>query len=137
MSKLLTIKYDILSDKQCLERTLKGRFTSKSRSIGYHKPDSLGLVVYDNITSLSAEIYLGGVGNWVTRSIINHFLKFAFDTLKVKRIVAHIDPSNEKSIKFAKGLGFVKECTLRGIGVYQYSLLKEDTRYYGIYSRFI
>lgn len=137
MSELLSIKYDIHSDQDCLANALNGEFTNQVKTISYRNTDSLAVVAYDNITPLCADIYLAGVGNWCTRTVLTHFINFAFDTLCIKRIVAYIAPENEKSIRFAERLGFVKECTLRGLGVHQYSLLKEDTKYYGIYSRFI
>lgn len=137
MSKQLTKTYDSISDRECLERTLHGKFTTNVRTISYRKGQGLSIVAFDNITPLCADIYLAGVGDWCSRTVISHFLHFAFDTLKVKRIVAYIDTENEKSIKFSRRLGFKRECTLRGLNVYQYSLLKKDSKYYGIYKRFI
>lgn len=121
------------NDKSFLESFLGGKFTDKVHVLSYSKQGSLGIVAFDNTTEHSTNIYLAGVGPWVSRAVLNNFLTFAFDTLSVKRIVAYIDPDNEKSIKFATQLGFVKECTLRGLGLYQYSLTKQDSKYYGLY----
>lgn len=113
-----------------LEKQLGGKFSDNVKILTYINPNGVGIVAYDNMNNLSVDISASGVGQWLTRGLLHHVFKYAFDTNGVKRINAYVEPENHKSIKLITRIGFVKECRLRGIDVDLYSLLPTDTKYY-------
>lgn len=86
------------------------------RFIGYTRQEKI-------IACIAATDYMGGsVGYHIATIGLMpvHFLKFAleyaFDLLKVKKILSTVSADNLKSFKFCKHLGFVVEHTIKDAG---------------------
>ncbi len=107
-----------------------GKFSERVKTLGYINPNGMGVIAYDNLNNISVDISAAGVGRWLSRSLLRHIFSYAFDVEGVKRINAYVQPDNKKSIKMITGIGFKRDCHLRGTEVDLYSLLPTDTNFY-------
>ena len=117
-------------DRELLEQSIKGELSPQSHVISYETKSGLVVFGLDNYSDINVEISVTGVGRWARRAIFQHFFHYLFNELQVKRASALVHPDNEKCIKLITQLGFVHECSLRGIDVDLFSLLPTDTNYY-------
>jgi len=129
-----TVRFEVDNplDRAIIEQSLNGQFDAKDCIIRYYTTTGSVIFALNNyIRDENIGIAVIGFGNWCRKSIFNHLFSHIFDVLNVKRASVLIRPSNRKSIKLIKQLGFVHECDLRGMDYSQYSLLPGDSKYYG------
>lgn len=70
-----------------------------------------GGVVYSQYTGANGSVIISvaGEGRWLTRDMLFMAFHYPFEQLKVRKILALISSTNEKSIRFNMRLGFVPE----------------------------
>ncbi len=75
-------------------------------------------VLFDRCSGKSVVAHIASVSgkNWITREFLRLILSYPFDQLKVKKIIAPVDSSNESAQRFNKHLGFVTEAVISDAG---------------------
>lgn len=97
--------------------------------IGYHNKDGFVVAAITDYNGISCEVSGMAKGKWFHTSIYAHLFGYIFKTLKCKRINFVVDTSNQKCIELLEKAGCVRECKLRGVDRYLYSMTPED--FYG------
>lgn len=100
-------------------------------TFGYHKIDGSGYMIatITDHNGVSCEVSGTATGKWFHTSIYADLFGFIFKTLECKRINFVVDTDNHKCIELLEKGGCVRECKLRGIDRYLYSMIPED--FYG------
>lgn len=96
---------------------------------GYHTEQGYMIAAITDWNGISCEVSGTAKGKWFHTSIYAHLFGYIFKTLECKRINFVVDTDNEKCIELLEKGGCVRECKLRGIDRYLYSMIPED--YYG------
>ena len=97
--------------------------------LGYHTQDGYMVAAITDYNGVSCEVSGMAKGKWFHTSIYADLFGYIFKTLGCKRINFVVDTDNEKCIKLLEKGGCVRECKLRGIPRYLYSMIPED--FYG------
>ncbi len=96
---------------------------------GYNQPDGYMVAAITDYNGTSCEVSGMAQGKWFHTSIYAHLFGYIFKTLKCKRINFVVDTDNTKCIELLEKGGCVRECKLRGVNRYLYSMIPED--FYG------
>lgn len=68
----------------------------------------------------SAQVTCAGFSaNWMTRQFLFNCAEYAFNTLKVGKIVGIIPMQNSKALALDRRLGFREECVIQGLFTYE------------------
>ena len=90
--------------------------------------------MFDHYLGNSIQIHIA-IDGPLTRECPFVAFDYPFRQAQVKKLLAHIDSTNEKSIHFAERTGFTKEACIQDGGRYAdlliYSMTKEQCRYLG------
>lgn len=97
--------------------------------IGYHNKDGYMIAAITDFNGISCEVSGMAKGKWFHTSIYAHLFGHIFNKLKCKRINFVVDKDNHKCISLLEKGGCVRECELRGVDRYLYSMTPED--FYG------
>ena len=100
-----------------------------SKVLGYHHDKGYLIAAITDYNGVSCEVSGMAKDKWFHISIYADLFGYIFKTLKCKRINFVVDTDNEKCIKLLEKGGCVRECKLRGIDRYLYSMIPED--FYG------
>jgi len=113
-------------------------FAAGSVAIGVARNnDLLAVAVFENYRTsngkpLSIECSIAADSpRWITKGTVRAILSYPFLQLGVQRITALVHETNERSVKFLNGLGFVREGYIRdalenGAGVYITGMLRAE-----------
>jgi RimJ/RimL family protein N-acetyltransferase len=98
--------------------------------------DLVAGVVLENYNGVSAEVHLAGVGkHWMNRSMLFTFFRYAFEHLRLQRLSALVDVTNQTAIRLNEHFGFRIEHIIKGGSpagdVALMGLRREDCRYLG------
>lgn len=100
--------------------------------LGYYTDkDSYMIAAITDYNGISCEVSGMAKGKWFHTSVYDDLFGYIFKTLQCKRINFVVDKDNYKCIALLEKGGCVRECELRGIDRYLYSMTPED--YYGQY----
>lgn len=118
------------------ERNGSSFVPSESTAIGVARGGQIvGGVVFDNWNGNSICMHVAGEGNWFSRSFAQACFGYAFIQLKVKKALAPVDSTNEKSKRFCERLGFRLEATITSAGktgdLLVFSMTPEQCRWLG------
>lgn len=111
----------IVDDEVChwVCKNTCGQFFGGGIGIGLTRNDELiAGVMYDHFIGNSIRMHVASDGSkkWLNREFLRVCFDYPFRQLKVKKVLALIDSTNEASLKFSQHLGFVKEATLAECG---------------------
>ena len=67
-------------------------------------------------------------GERMTREWLNVLFNYAFNQLKVKKIIGVLDSTNEKALKFDKHIGFITEAVIKDAGKHSDLVILSMTR---------
>jgi RimJ/RimL family protein N-acetyltransferase len=102
---------DVVGPWVC-ERT-GGTWTPQdSVAIGWEKNGALVAgVVFDlyNGASICMHVASDGSKRWLTREFRRFCFRYAFEQLKVKKVIGIVPSTNEDALKFDANLGFIEE----------------------------
>lgn len=119
---------DILAINKALpELKLTARHDFKV--LGYHNEDGYMVAAITDYNGISCEISGMAKGKWFHPDVYADLFNYTFQTLECKRINFVVDKTNYKCIALLEKGGCVRECELRGVDKYLYSLTPED--FYG------
>lgn len=91
---------------------VEGDFGEKCQAIGLELNGRLiAGVAYEDYNGASVTCHIAVEGR-VTRYFLWAIFDYPFNQLKVKKIIAPVVESNEKSVRFVKKLGFRKEAQI-------------------------
>ena len=77
----------------------------------------VGGVVFDNFRHRSISMHVASIGgNWMTLDFLKAVFGYPFDQLGVTKVIAPVDSTNSKSMRFVSHLGFVLEATIKDAG---------------------
>ncbi len=97
--------------------------------IGYHNENGYMIAAITDYNGISCEVSGMAKGKWFHTSIYAHLFGHIFKTLKCKRVNFIVDKDNHRCINLLEKAGCVRECELRGVDRYLYSMTPED--FYG------
>lgn len=118
-------------DLKLLEKILKTKLPESNNVWGCFSVNGFALIGYVNYyDSTDIELFVYGSGQWLTKQLLNKVFTYVFGQLKCKRCTLKMLKNNQKAINLAERLGFIKECELRGINTFLYSMLKSECKYY-------
>jgi RimJ/RimL family protein N-acetyltransferase len=84
----------------------------RAKAIGVERSGQLiGGVVFDNYNGASVCMHVGSDGSrrWLSREFLRAFFGYAFDQMRVKKIIGPSRASNRCALDFDKHIGFVEE----------------------------
>lgn len=115
-------------DMADIENTLPDFVLDGATVLSYHKEDNSGYLIaaITDHNGVSCEVSGMASGKWFHTSIYADLFGFIFETLKCKRINFVVDKDNHKCIALLEKGGCVRECELRGVDRYLYSMIPED-----------
>lgn len=122
----IKIRIDDPRDVIEISKTLDTEFKGEFKTIGYHNPDGYMIAVITDLTKLSCEVSGMAKGKWFHPDIYADLFGYIFNTLGVKRINYVVEKDNHKCINLLERGGAVRECGLRGVNKYLYSMIKKD-----------
>lgn len=76
----------------------------------------IGGVVFEDYNGNSVLMHCAGEGAWINREFLRKTFGYAFDQLKVHKIIGLVDSTNERALTLDKHLGFVEEAVITGAG---------------------
>jgi RimJ/RimL family protein N-acetyltransferase len=94
----------------------------------------MAVVGYSNYNGHDCHMMVAGNGAWCRKEYLPVFFKYPFIVGGCKRVTCLCRPSNTRSIRLMKRLGFEYEGTLRnyyddGDDCHVYGLLRDDCKY--------
>jgi len=119
-------KIDNPDDIAEISKTLDNDFTGEFKTIGYHMPKGKMIAVITDLTAHSCEVSGMATGKWFHTDIYADLFNYIFNILGCSRITYVVDKDNYKCINLLERGGAVKECELRGVDRYLYSMIRED-----------
>lgn len=115
-----------------------GRFDpSMATAIGLEKDGVLVAgVMFDNFNGRSISMHVAGEGgHWMTREYARACFGYAFNQLKVNKVIGLVDSSNQAARRYDEHLGFQLEATITGAGkvgdMLIFSMTPEQCRWIG------
>ena len=129
MSPLVNDPNDIIAIQKALPYLVLPDDQSLYRVLGYHSKDGYMIAAITDYNGISCEVSGMAKGKWFHTSIYADLFGYIFKTLECKRINFVVDTDNHKCIELLEKGGCVRECKLRGIDRYLYSMIPED--FYG------
>lgn len=113
------------------------RFREDARAIGTARDgEILAACIFDTFSTTSCFVHIVSDGNkrWLTKEFLVHCMAYPFHQCGFRRINAIISASNEASLRFAEGFGWVREGLLREAGeegedVILFGMLREECRW--------
>lgn len=88
--------------------------------------------VYEYLVN-SCQVSIVGEGAWAGKDFVTSVMRFCFDQLRVKKVLAFIDSENIRSIRLAEGIGMQKEHVILSAGKVKdlviYSMTREQCNY--------
>ena len=121
--------YDIEDIQKALPYLVLPNDQSLFKVLGYHSQDGYMIAAITDYNGTSCEVSGMAKGKWFHTSIYADLFGYIFKTLGCKRINFVVDTDNQKCIDLLEKGGCVRECKLRGIDRYLYSMIPED--FYG------
>lgn len=100
-------------------RTGGSYYAGSGQGIGIEKNGELVAgVLYENYSGNSVVAHIAALPGkrWMTREFLRLIVRYPFDQLKVKKIVAPVDSTNAAALAFNGKLGFVTEAVLKDAG---------------------
>ena len=97
--------------------------------------ETLSGCLFDNFNGNSVHVALAGVPGkrWLSREFLWFIFYYAFEQLKVKKVIGLVDSTNFEAIKFNEHIGFIREATLRDAGIngdlHIYTITKSQSRF--------
>lgn len=76
----------------------------------------IGGVVFENYNGNSVLMHCAGEGAWINKEFLRVAFGYAFNQLKVHKIIGLVDSTNDKALRLDKHLGFVQEAVITGAG---------------------
>lgn len=124
---------DIVRIQQALPYLTLPKDQNEFKVLGYYtNSDSYMIAAITDYNGISCEVSGMAKGKWFHPSIYADLFGYIFKTLNCKRINFVVDIDNHKCINLLEKGGCVRECKLRGIDRYLYSMTLEDYRkHYG------
>jgi len=110
---IITEPQDILGP--WLASRTKGRYLPGADfHIGNMRGDNLVAVCgFGDYNGASMRIHIAGEGNWLTRDYLRYCFDYAFNFVKVKKLIGLVESQNAKALRFDKHLGFAHEHTIK------------------------
>lgn len=112
------------------------RFRSDATAIGVARDQQIvAVMVYDGFSSADCNMHIASDGSrrFVTRAALAHWFCYPFVQLGLRRVTGLIPSRNDRSINFARGLGFSLEGVCREAmpddDLVIMGLLKRECRY--------
>lgn len=117
-------------DIQVIQQELDFILPSEHKVLGYHTDKGFMIAALTKYT-LNSDVEVSGMakGKWFHPDIYADLFNYIFKTLRCKRASFIVEKDNHKCIQLLEKGGCVRECELRGIDRYLYSMLPVD--YYG------
>ena len=109
-----------------IQAKLGVEFKGEFKTIGYHMPKGKLIVVITDLTAHSCEVSGMATGKWFHTDIYADLFNYIFNVLGCSRITYVVDVDNHKCINLLERGGAVRECKLRGVERYLYSMIRED-----------
>lgn len=97
--------------------------------LGYHNKDGYMIAAITDYNGISCEVSGMAKGKWFHPDVYADLFNYIFKTLECKRINFVVDKDNHKCIALLEKGGCVRECGLRGVDKYLYSMIPRD--FYG------
>lgn len=76
----------------------------------------VGGVVYDHFNGRSVCMHCAGYGAWLSRQFLGVVFDYAFNQLKVNKVLGLVDSENDKAKRLDEHLGFVCESVIPEAG---------------------
>ena len=93
----------------------------------------IGGVVFENYNGNSMLMHCAGEGAWINKDFLRKTFRYAFEQIKVHKLIGLVDSTNEKAIRLDLHLGFVQEAVITGAGakgdLLVLTMTKEQCRY--------
>jgi len=87
-------------------------------AIGMERDGELiGGVIFDNYAGRSIAMHVAGEGgHWLTREFLRAVFGYAFNQLKVRKVLGYVDSTNEQARRFDEHIGFHLEHVITDAG---------------------
>lgn len=106
-------------------------------AIGMEKDGTLiAGVMFDHFNGRSIAMHVAGTGgHWMTRDYARACFGYAFNQLKVGKIIGLVDSTNEQAIRYDQHLGFELEATVKDAAKHGdlliFSMTRDQCRWIG------
>lgn len=91
-------------------------------------------VIYENYSGRNVFMHIASIGNyWSTKTFLYYVFSYPFNQLRVNRLTAVVESTNEKCCKFCEHLGYKEETRLKDAGatgdLIFYTMLKDECQW--------
>jgi RimJ/RimL family protein N-acetyltransferase len=138
--KLIVVHEDARVGPWVCARTDAGPYCPEvSTTIGLeYKGELVGGVVFDgwNGASICIHVASNGSKRWLNREFLWFVFHYAFEQLKVRKLIGRVADDNKAAMKFDLNLGFIEEAVIkdacRGGDLHIFTMTKEQCRWLGV-----
>lgn len=128
--KHIIVNQDHLVGPWVCDRTGGNYVPGDSTTMGLAEDGALiGGVLFDHYNGRSIAMHVAGEGRkWLNREFIHACFSYAFDQLKVHKVIGMVPSTNTDALRFDYKLGFIKEATIEDAVPYGDLILLTMTR---------
>lgn len=69
-------------------------------------------VIFEAYNGRTVNLHVAGIDNWCSRDYLCAVFHYAFEVLKVVKVIGTVSSANVKAMKLDLGLGFIHEATI-------------------------